>query len=62
LLADRLQPFDGCCIYHPAREQMAPKLHVFIDFLREPDRSGGSQLAVRAPAFSHALTPRPAVR
>ncbi|HEX2083736.1 MAG TPA: LysR family transcriptional regulator [Xanthomonadaceae bacterium] len=36
VLDDWLQPFDGWYIYYPAREQMAPKLRVFIDFLREP--------------------------
>ncbi len=35
VLDDWLQPFDGWYIYYPAREQMAPKLRVFIDFLRE---------------------------
>ena len=29
------QPFDGFYLYYPAREQMAPKLRVFIDVLRE---------------------------
>ena len=36
VLDDWLQPFDGWYIYYPAREQMAPKLRVFIDFMREP--------------------------
>ena len=37
VLDDWLQPFDGWYIYYPAREQMAPKLRVFIDFLREAE-------------------------
>lgn len=36
LLADYTPPFDGLYIYYPAREQLAPKLRAFIDFLREP--------------------------
>lgn len=35
VLDDWLQPFDGWYIYYPAREQMAPKLRVFIEVLRE---------------------------
>lgn len=30
------QPFDGFYIYYPARQQLPPKLRVFVDFLREP--------------------------
>lgn len=35
LLQGYTPPFDGFYIYYPAREQMASKLRVFIDFLRE---------------------------
>ncbi|MCL7714532.1 LysR family transcriptional regulator [Stenotrophomonas mori] len=35
LLTDYTPPFDGLYIYYPAREQLAPKLRVFVDFLRE---------------------------
>ena len=34
------QPFAGFHLYYPAREQMAPKLRVFIDYLREQHRAG----------------------
>jgi len=37
VLDDWQQPFPGFYIYYPAREQMATKLRVFIDFLREDD-------------------------
>ncbi|WP_242111776.1 LysR family transcriptional regulator [Luteimonas aquatica] len=35
VLDDDLAPFPGFFIYYPAREHMAPKLRVFVDFLRE---------------------------
>ncbi|MFT4249224.1 MAG: LysR family transcriptional regulator [Pseudomonas sp.] len=35
VLDDWQAPFPGWYIYYPAREQMAPKLRVFIDYLRE---------------------------
>jgi DNA-binding transcriptional LysR family regulator len=35
VLDDDLEPFPGFFIYYPAREHMATKLRVFIDFLRE---------------------------
>lgn len=35
VLDDWQAPFAGWHIYYPAREHMAPKLRVFIDFLRE---------------------------
>jgi len=38
VLQDWQQPFAGFHLYYPAREQMAPKLRVFIDFLREAMR------------------------
>lgn len=33
------QPFAGFHLYYPAREQMAPKLRVFIDYLRDQLRA-----------------------
>ncbi|MEG2803989.1 LysR family transcriptional regulator [Stenotrophomonas sp.] len=33
-------PFAGFHLYYPAREQMAPKLRVFIDHLRQAQRGG----------------------
>lgn len=36
VLQDWQQPFAGFHLYYPAREQMAPKLRVFIDHLRQP--------------------------
>jgi DNA-binding transcriptional LysR family regulator len=38
VLQDWQQPFAGFHLYYPAREQMAPKLRVFIDYLREAMR------------------------
>ncbi|HAU81857.1 LysR family transcriptional regulator [Stenotrophomonas sp. TWI273] len=38
VLQDWQQPFAGFHLYYPAREQMAPKLRVFIDHLREAMR------------------------
>lgn len=35
VLQDWQQPFAGFHLYYPAREQMAPKLRVFIDHLRQ---------------------------
>jgi DNA-binding transcriptional LysR family regulator len=35
VLDDWQLPFAGFHIYYPAREQLAPKLRVFVDFLRE---------------------------
>ncbi|WP_066092253.1 LysR family transcriptional regulator [Xanthomonas massiliensis] len=35
VLDDWQAPFPGWYVYYPARAQMAPKLRVFIDFLRE---------------------------
>jgi DNA-binding transcriptional LysR family regulator len=35
VLQDWQAPFAGFHIYYPAREQLAPKLRVFVDFLRE---------------------------
>jgi len=44
VLDDWLPPFDGFHLYYPSRFQVAPKLRVFIDFLREAGR------VVRRPA------------
>lgn len=38
LLDDWQVPFPGWYIYYPSRAQMAPKLRVFIDYLREVHR------------------------
>lgn len=38
VLQDWQQPFAGFHLYYPAREQMAPKLRVFIDHLRQAQR------------------------
>ncbi|WP_258223587.1 LysR substrate-binding domain-containing protein, partial [Stenotrophomonas sp. HMWF003] len=35
VLQDWQQPFAGFHLYYPARDQMAPKLRVFIDHLRQ---------------------------
>ncbi len=35
VLEDWQAPFPGWFVYYPAREHMAPKLRVFIDFMRE---------------------------
>ena len=40
LLQDWQQPFAGFHLYYPAREQMAPKLRVFIDHLRQAAQAG----------------------
>lgn len=44
VLDDWQAPFDGWYIYHPAREQMPPKLRVFIDFLREAPSAAATPL------------------
>jgi DNA-binding transcriptional LysR family regulator len=35
VLDDYLPPYDGFYLYYPSRAQLAPKLRVFADFLRE---------------------------
>lgn len=40
-LEDWQAPFPGWFVYYPAREHMAPKLRVFIDFMRERLDAGG---------------------
>jgi len=35
VLEDWLPPYDGFYLYYPSRAQLAPKLRVFADFLRE---------------------------
>ncbi|MNV05929.1 LysR substrate binding domain protein [compost metagenome] len=40
VLQDWQQPFAGFHLYYPAREQMAPKLRVFIDHLRQAMGAG----------------------
>ncbi|MFT4196737.1 MAG: LysR family transcriptional regulator [Pseudoxanthomonas sp.] len=35
VLQDWQAPFPGWFVYYPAREHMAPKLRVFVDFMRE---------------------------
>jgi DNA-binding transcriptional LysR family regulator len=35
VLDDWQAPFPGWYVYYPQREHLAPKLRVFIDFLRE---------------------------
>jgi DNA-binding transcriptional LysR family regulator len=39
VLQDWQAPFAGFHLYYPAREQMAPKLRVFIDYLRQALRN-----------------------
>lgn len=41
VLEDWQAPFPGWFVYYPAREHMAPKLRVFIDFMRERLDAGG---------------------
>lgn len=55
VLQDWQQPFAGFHLYYPAREQMAPKLRVFIDHLREAlqaGQGGAARTTVRSQASS----------
>lgn len=44
VLAAQAQRIDGFHLDHPAREHMAPKLRVFIDFMREALDGGVGRL------------------
>ncbi len=35
VLDEFLPPYDGFYLYYPSRAQLAPKLRVFADFMRE---------------------------
>ncbi len=48
VLDDWLPPYDGFYLYYPSRAQLAPKLRVFADFLRE--RLGSLPEHRRSPA------------